>query len=69
MEAYKQLAVSETLHRKLKLIKFYAGLDCKIVASEILSEALTSEILQKVLMRHLENKAQVDNVLKHLKDG
>jgi hypothetical protein len=53
----------------LELVKFYGGIDIKIVVWDILEEALNSEILQKVLMKHLQNKTKVDHVLKHLRNG
>lgn len=65
----KEVKISPEVHRLLGLIKFYAGLNLKDVADDLLKEALTSpEILRKVLMNFLLDRKKVDFVIRKVKE-
>jgi hypothetical protein len=64
----KHIRVSDETHHLISKIKFYAGIDIEDFCGELIKEAFTSPVLEKVLMNFLLDRKKVEFVLQKLKE-
>jgi len=62
----KHIIVSEKLHLKLVLLKLYSKVKISDLTEALMSEALNSPLLEKVLMQFLADPSKVRRLIERL---